>query len=331
MMNVATQVKLERLQADYVQVHGRPFVHFFCPVLFRDEDVSLCQAHIVNQAFPGSAKNWTIQREDVDNFYGSAFESDFLAIKYQEGLTPDEVLGNRELSREFRPRILLDGEPISHYLSDGPVPNTFTEVKFSHSSGTVQLALKMHPDDTLAATNKDWQIEINRDVRLAALVSLIKAAHLTLFEMLGYRYALSAGGYFVGKDILGQFFLNNCGLSKRKIIENATAHFQEFVHMVRPIQSQVSGLQGTLADRQMFICGNPKSPWALIVFVKTSQSLHAVLIPMMGTPETAHRFISFIKNGNEQIEAVLCRFENEEWHPQQSITLTWPKTGTLYP
>ena len=78
---------------------------------------------------------------------------------------------------------------------------------------------------------------------MAALASLIKAAHLTLFEMLGYRYALSAGGYFVGKDILGQFFLNNCGQSMRKILKNAVAHFQEFVYMVQPVESQefVSG------------------------------------------------------------------------------------------
>jgi hypothetical protein len=101
-MNAATQAKLESLRTDYVQVQGRPSVHFFCPVLFRDEDVALCQAHIVNRAFSGSARSWTVQRKDVDSFYGSAFEADFLAIQYHEGLTPDEVLGNRELSRKFR-------------------------------------------------------------------------------------------------------------------------------------------------------------------------------------------------------------------------------------
>jgi hypothetical protein len=46
----------------------------------------------------------------------------------------------------------------------------------------------MHPEDVSAAVGQKWEIEISKDVRIPALVSLIKAAHLTFFEMLGYRF-----------------------------------------------------------------------------------------------------------------------------------------------
>ena len=80
-MNENFQQKLDMLNADYAQIKGQPFSHFFCPILFRDEDVELCKAHVVNQAFPEAPQDWTIQRKDVDNFYVSIFESEFVAIQ----------------------------------------------------------------------------------------------------------------------------------------------------------------------------------------------------------------------------------------------------------
>ena len=67
-MNASAQRKLAALRADYAAEVGRPFEHFFCPVLYRDEPAELCQAHIVNAAFRGSTKRRTIQRADVDHF-----------------------------------------------------------------------------------------------------------------------------------------------------------------------------------------------------------------------------------------------------------------------
>ena len=49
------QTKLDELNTDYAQIKGQAFSHFFCPILFRDEDVELCEAHIINQAFPDAA------------------------------------------------------------------------------------------------------------------------------------------------------------------------------------------------------------------------------------------------------------------------------------
>jgi len=87
----------------------------------------------------------------------------------------------------------------------------------------------------LSTNDQDWQISVEKDLRLPALVSLLKAAHLTLFEMLRYRYVLSAVGHFMGQSILGKFFLQNEGLAKQAVIANAYGHFREFMNLVRPV------------------------------------------------------------------------------------------------
>ena len=60
-MNASDLKKLEALRSDYASVVGSSFKTFYCPILFRDDDVELCRAHLVNQAFAGVSRRWTIQ------------------------------------------------------------------------------------------------------------------------------------------------------------------------------------------------------------------------------------------------------------------------------
>lgn len=333
-MKASVKSKLERLRTNYAQIRGQPFVHFYCPVLFKDERIPLCQAHIINYAFPNSSRAWTVQREDVDNFYGTNFEDDFLAIQYHaEGRSPGEVLTDKTLSRRFRPKILVDGKPVDYFIANEGIPEHFTRVEFHSDGQSVQLGLKMPPDNVAAVADQKWEIEIAKDVRIPALVSLIKAAHLTLFDMLGYRYALSAGGYFVGRQILGEFFCQNHGKPKSKVVENALLFFQEFAHMVRPVKASDLDLQGTVTDGMLFVCREGGDfPWALIVFIRTSRVLHAVLIPVLDQPEAVATFLGFLQDQNDSIDASCCRFEQDRWEINEEVgKLVWPKTGILYP
>ena len=70
-LNDAMRAGVKRFRKEHEAVEGRPFAHFLCPILFADEDVDLCQAHVVNEAFRGADRAWTVQRADVDSFYGS--------------------------------------------------------------------------------------------------------------------------------------------------------------------------------------------------------------------------------------------------------------------
>lgn len=332
-MKTCVKSKLQELRADYTQVKGQPFTHFYCPVLFKDEDVPLCQAHIINHFFPDSSRDWTVQRSDVDSFYGSKFESDFIGILYNENGSPGKVLTDKTLAKRFCPKILVDDEPVDHFIAKDNIPEHFTPVEFCYEGQSVQLGLKMSPEDFSAAAERELEIEIAKDVRIPALVSLIKAAHLTLFDMLGYRYALSAGGHFVGRQILGEFFYQNYDKPKAEALENAHSFFREFAHMVRPVQSLDFDLQGTITDNKLFICrGSGRSPWALIVFIRTSRSLHAVLVPVFEQPDTVATFLGFLQGENNLVEGALGCFEEGHWEISKEMgKLIWPKTGVLYP
>jgi hypothetical protein len=76
--------RLEELRADFARVNGKPFEHFYCPILLKDEPGELCDGHIVPEAF---GKRTIPQRKDVDNFYGAAAEADFV------GLMQDKATG----------------------------------------------------------------------------------------------------------------------------------------------------------------------------------------------------------------------------------------------
>ncbi len=42
--------RIEALRNDFASVRGKPFEHFYCPILMRDEQTEICCGHIVNKA-----------------------------------------------------------------------------------------------------------------------------------------------------------------------------------------------------------------------------------------------------------------------------------------
>jgi hypothetical protein len=325
--------RLNRLRDEYEKLVGYPFTYFYCPILFKDEDVPLCKGHIINLAFPNSARDWTVQRQDIDNFFGANFESDFVDILYNENRQLANTVTDKNLFRKLEPKISVDDRRVDFFVTRGAVPDHFTSAVFNNEGKEVHLTLKMNREDIIAALGGQWAISIQKDIRVPAMVSLIKSAHLTLFDLLGYNYALSAGGYFVGRQVLGEFFLQNKGKQKSEVTQNALPFFREFAHMVRPVKSEGHGLQGTITDKIVLICkdaGGP--PWAFIVFIRVSQSLHSVMIPILEDPNAGAKFITFLQDKSEFIEANYARFEQDHWGlNEESVKLQWPKTGVLYP
>ena len=210
-MSAQVESRLEFMSADYESVTGSSFQHFFCPILYRDEDTEECRAHVVNRAFRESDRSWTVQRADVDSWYGTMFEDDFLAIERRNYPIAEDALTDRDLARRFRPRLTVDGDVVPHYVPHGPVPESHTSVEVEIQGRPVQLGLKLSPNEFLASFSGKWEFQVEKDLRLPTVASVIKAAHLTMFHLLGYRYALSAGGFFLGKTVLGDIFLKTRG------------------------------------------------------------------------------------------------------------------------
>src|SRR5262249_31834927 len=103
------------LREDCARVDGKPFEYFLCPMLGVDEDVPLCMGHIVNDACPNSFTGRVVQREDVDNFYGSIVEADFTSLVQAWAMGPKNALLHPVLGKKMKPKFLVGGEECEHH------------------------------------------------------------------------------------------------------------------------------------------------------------------------------------------------------------------------
>src|SRR5690242_20393540 len=158
----ALHQQLDKLRAEYSALTGSPFRHFLCPILLADDDAPLCRAHIVNKAFKQYTRRWTVQRNDVDAFFGSVVESEFVTLPDRLNLNAVSVLTDRELSRRLRPEVWLDGKRIAHYLTKGPVPPNHRELAIAGIPGKSRLVLKVQPEQMPSSLEGRWQVRMER-------------------------------------------------------------------------------------------------------------------------------------------------------------------------
>jgi hypothetical protein len=193
--------QLAAMRADHEKVEGYPFKGFLCPILLRDERVPLCLAHIVNEAIPNTYRGTVVQRQDVDNFYGSRFEADFTNRIQMMGMDAGDILADPTMCRRMQARILVDGEEWRHYSDQENVPSGHTQIELDIGKPEpLKWIVKKSPEEVLALQHLGFKLAMGRDCRLPFLVSSIKAAYLTLFKLMGYNYALSAAGIAIPRE-----------------------------------------------------------------------------------------------------------------------------------
>ena len=178
-MNPKVEKRLSHYRRDYEQVEGKPFRHFFCPILGADEPVisptELIQGHIISKAFRNVARTWVIQRSDVDNFYGDHFEADFETLQYRDELTPIKLLTDKTLNEKFGPQIWLNGKPVPFTSRSSPARDQFVRVELGEDPGGPSIGIKMSEKEFVDTAGGQWEFTMFKDVRLPAMASLIKA------------------------------------------------------------------------------------------------------------------------------------------------------------
>jgi hypothetical protein len=334
--------KLERrrkvMSEDYRRETGSPFQHFFCPILMRDEPAALCLGHIVNQVIPNSFRGCVVQRKDVDGFFGQHFEGDFATLVQARNVGPGGMLFNADLRKKMRPKITIGGEECPYYEFRGHKgPNDSKVIVDVGSGKPLELVFQKTFDEMeRLKSSSAWSIEIQQDLRVSAFVSLIKATYLTLFRLLGYRYALSSAGMAVGYSILGEFYRANAGEPTGEVRERAAEFFRPYIHMVRPIE-RFTGVQprGTVEDRKARICftSSGRKPFGLIVCVLASTEFFAVMMPAFDDVEGVAAYESFLKNDNQVLWTHRCIHEDKCVKVEEEPTQTyWPKNDQkLFP
>lgn len=131
--------------------------------------------------------------------------------------------------------------------------------------------------------------------------------------------------------MLGQFFQQSQTKSKPAVLDDARRFFALAAHMVRPALKTPGELAGTITDRTMLLCrSSTGDPWALVVFIRTSQQRHAVLLPLTETDQAREMFMSFLVNDVAEFSASFIRFEGDHWIINSKVmTIEWPKDEGL--
>ena len=318
--------RLDSLRADYEAVAGSPFQYFFCPIMWKDEDVSLCRAHVINKAFRGTDRSWTVQRADVDNLFGTLFENDFLANELTDQPVIEQALTDKDFFRRFRPKLSVDDTDVGYYVAQGSLPPNHTGLEVDINGQIIQIGLKLSPSEVRSRLDGSWVFESAQDIRLSALVSVLKAAHLTMFHLQRYRFALSAGGYFVGKTVLGDLYLKTQGMERKRALMSAYEHCKPFANMVRPMIEVPSAFRGTVTDRLVYFLMSGQRPWAFVVFVRTGSETHAAVLPIMDNADSEARFFRFLESPSAIIEVRVGRLGLEEIEiSDKSQAIEWPE------
>ena len=155
---------------------------------------------------------------------------------------------------------------------------------------------------------------------------MLKAAHLTLFHRLGYGYALSVGGRFLGQEVLGSFFLQARDLDRHAVQRLAAEHFAEFSEMVRPAHKLSGEFNGTLDDGFGWLCMLGNLPWAIKVVVRVNDRFFCALVPVMDTPDSINHFLRFIANPYRELSVAGALFGKSAIESDFVIKkVTWPE------
>ena len=194
-----------------------------------------------------------------------------------------------------------------------PPPDGFQILEIEYDECRVELNVKASHEQMLAPPGQ-WNIDTTKDLRIPAFVSLVKAAHLSMFSMLGYRYVLSNAGQFVGQDILGKFYRQNRHLRlKREVQQRALPFFKPYRHMLRPMMLDSTTMEGTLTDGIVNLFASTNDlPWGMTIFVRTGEFRNAVRLPFPEGADSIATFMGFLENDHEQIHVMYGIYEPDQ-------------------
>lgn len=141
------------------------------------------------------------QARDLDNHFGATIEADL--VKY---LNFPVLSSTEHLSKVKTLTIKLPtGERLEGFFAGDEAAKLFAQVDLKNSAGEI-VASPYVRDNEITGEYKDiaveWVITVND---LALVGALIKSAYLTLFKLVGYRYALDPVGSIVRRS-LASFF-----------------------------------------------------------------------------------------------------------------------------
>lgn len=304
-----------KLLQSFKEANGGSFNHFFCPMLWADEDVELLRGHVFNQSFGEAKEGKTVlQRCDTDQFFAKHFEDDVISFVESLQLSKDEFLKSK-YARDIE--VYVDNVPQKTFVHKGQgLP--LDKYGLVPVGDSLVLAVE-YPDKELKDKFYTGKAMIRhiRDWRITNHVTVLKAAHLTLFHIFKYKYGLSTAGDFLGRRVLGAFYQSAKHLkSNDEVRQAAKEFFTGYIDLVRPLLGIYSdSLELSInRNRFFFIVDDTNEAFALGVVVKTGRMYQMVIVPNFLTGharnETFYKFLSH-DNGNARMIPVIRNVDTD--------------------
>jgi hypothetical protein len=290
--------------------------------------------HVIPQALPGCTRTCVVQRKDIDNFYGTVAEAHFGTLLKARGKGLKDIMHDPSLQRRLKPQLLIGGKKVDYYpFRDGNknANHARLNLQTAEEGKPVELVIAMKFDEVVAAEEKEWGIGFVYDCRLAMVVTMIKAAFLTMFRLHGYQWAYSSGGLAIGFELLGRCYWENHGKEPDAVQAALKEFFLPYKHLVRPVNGFIGDNppRGTLEDYRSGICfGSSGRPFAQIIYIRIGEQCHGVLMPGFENHESAATYLDFLKNDNETLMISDTWFNHgkQQWEVNPKPIVThWPK------
>jgi hypothetical protein len=222
-----------QFRANYAALTGESAEGLICPITLQDTPFDeLCAGHILNQGLRRTSRVTVPQRRDLDNYFGASIEADLVKYLNFPVLTSSEHLAQ---VKRFTIR-LATGERVEAFFAGPEAEDRFKRVSILNADGKVIASPYIRSSNAEAGHYQNIEVEWTTTINdLAVVGALIKSTYLTLFRLVGYRYALDAIGSIV-RRCLNDFF------NDRATKLNARDYFSRFHGAV------ITSLKGFLND-----------------------------------------------------------------------------------
>lgn len=206
---------------DYAEVFGRNTDRFVCPITLREcEQSELINGHILNGALLNASRRRVIQYGVVDRFYGTRVESELVRYLNAKDRSFEDLLSaNKNLHIEFH-----NGTTAKAFVTSGrsavAAMNKFPIVDVEVNDKTFPIYVTVEFNDPRLC--QPLQL-VGRESFLPShwVAGLLKAAHLTLFDLIGYKAIESALGDTL-RSTLAKYFRENASR------DDAPKYFADF-------------------------------------------------------------------------------------------------------
>jgi hypothetical protein len=325
---------------NYAEVTKERKDKFVCPITLEECDLGqLIEGHILNKKLNTASRRTVVQWADPDNFYGTRVEPaiiDYLNLKDvgEFGL----VRGAYKIQIQLLDGTEYEAFPLKDEAAIRKVEERFPVLDMNRNGERMFFAIKTARNDPKILKQMTGQAEIaitRNYLTTHWTAGMLKAAHLTMFDMLGYAAIFNPFGDSLRRQ-LAQYFYDK-GKS-----EDASSYFGEFANatMVMGRGEKFPAMPDeyqkiefdTLENRRLFFHFTPSEKMfaATCIFQINDMTVSAT-IPQSTSPApdiaTSVEFYNRLMRGDSDLRQVVrvAEYKVDHWDVgRQGLNVHYP-------